>query len=37
MATQVGEAVIKLSFDGKSVTSSLSKVESEAESSSGQI
>ena len=37
MATQVGEAVIKLSFDGKSVTSSLSKVESEAESSSGKI
>lgn len=37
MATQVGEAVIKLSFDGKSVTSSLSKVESEAEGSSGKI
>ena len=33
MATQVGEAVIKLTFDGKNVKSSLSKVESEVEKS----
>ena len=31
MATNVGEAVIKLTFDGKDVKASLSKVESEAE------
>lgn len=33
MATQVGQAVIKLSFDGKDVKASLSKVESEVEKS----
>lgn len=33
MATQVGEAVIKLTFDGKDVKASLAKVESDAESS----
>lgn len=33
MATQVGEAVIKLTFDGKDVKASLNKVEKEAESS----
>lgn len=33
MATQVGEAVIKLTFDGKDVKASLSKVESEVEKS----
>lgn len=33
MATQVGEAVIKLTFDGKEIKSSLSKVEKEASSS----
>ena len=33
MATQVGEAVIKLTFDGKDVKASLNKVESEAKSS----
>lgn len=33
MATQVGEAVIKLTFDGKDVKASLNKVESTAESS----
>lgn len=31
MATQVGEAVIKLTFDGKNVKASLNKVESEVE------
>ena len=33
MATQVGEAVIKLSFDGKDVKASLNKVEMEAKAS----
>lgn len=33
MATQIGEAVIKLTFDGKDVKASLSKVESEVEKS----
>lgn len=33
MATQVGEAVIKLTFDGKDVKASLNKVESEVEKS----
>lgn len=33
MATQVGEAVVKLTFDGKSVKASLSKVEGEVEKS----
>lgn len=33
MATQVGEAVIKLTFDGKEVKASLAKAESDAESS----
>ena len=33
MATQVGEAVIKLTFDGKDVKASLNKVESEAKAS----
>ena len=33
MATQVGEAVIKLSFDGKDVKASLNKVEAEAKAS----
>lgn len=33
MATQVGEAVIKLTFDGKDVKASLSKVEGEVEKS----
>lgn len=32
MATQVGEAVIKLTFDGKEVKASLAKAESDAES-----
>ena len=33
MATQIGEAVVKLTFDGKDVKASLNKVEREAESS----
>ena len=33
MATEIGEAVIKLTFDGKDVKASLNKVEREAESS----
>lgn len=33
MATEVGEAIIKLTFDGKNVKASLSKTESEIESS----
>lgn len=37
MATQVGEAVIKLSFDGKSLTASVQKAESEVKSKSGGI
>lgn len=36
MATQVGEAVIKLTFDGKDVKASLNKVEKEASSSGTQ-
>lgn len=32
MATQVGTAVVKLSFDGKDITASLNKVSSQAES-----
>ena len=37
MATNVGEAVIKLTFDGKDVKASLSKVESEVEKSDAEI
>ncbi len=33
MATQVGEAVIRLTFDGKDVKASLNKVESQVEKS----
>lgn len=37
MASQIGEAVIKLSFDGKEVKSSLNRVESEVEKSTSKI